>query len=241
VAGGALAAGTIVALAPWTIYASSREGQLVPVTTGSGSALFVGTYLPGHGNTFDLKRKLAAETRRKIPQARHISQPLAIPATYVLDAVAKRNPGLSHDASLRKEGLHNIEHYVTHDPIGWLGLMVNKVNRMWTRYARGGAMHTSWEIRVLHIIIVVAAFVGLVYGLWRTRNLVLAAILAILAWSTALHMLVISQGRYNLPLMPILVAGGVAGWLLARRRAGPPDAEEPPRVPAPPLEPAPAA
>jgi 4-amino-4-deoxy-L-arabinose transferase-like glycosyltransferase len=216
-AGGLLAAGALLILAPWTIYASARKHQLVPVTTGGGSALFVGTYLPGDGNTFNMKRELVAETRRREPQTRTIKNPLAIPAADVLDAVAKRNPRLSHDASLRKEGLANIKRYVLHDPLGWAGLMVRKLDRMWTRYARGGAMHTSWEIRVLHILIVIASFAGLLYGLWRTRSLVLGAILAIIAWSTALHMLVVAQGRYNLPLMPILVVGGVAGWLLARR------------------------
>ncbi|MCW3066010.1 MAG: hypothetical protein JWN32_3182 [Solirubrobacterales bacterium] len=233
-AGGALAAGAILALAPWTIYVSSRQHQLVPVTTGSGSALFVGTYLPGDGNTFQMKRKLVAETRRREPQDRTVKNPLAIPAADVLDAVAKRNPGLSHDASLRKEGLANIKRYVTNDPIGWLGLMVRKLDRMWTRYARGGAMHTSWEIRVLHVVIVIAAFSGLFYGLWRTRNLVLGAILAIVAWSTALHLLVVAQGRYNLPLMPILVVAGAAGWALARR--GPAIIEQWPTAPLPPPE-----
>ena len=218
-AGGALAVGAVLALLPWTIYASSHEHQFVPVTTGSGSALFVGTYLPGKGETFDMKRKLAAETRRRIKKARSISEPLRIPAAYVLDAVAKRNPRLSHDSSLRKEGLRNIKRYVLNDPIGWAGLMWAKFERMWTRYARGGAMHTSWQLRVLHILIVVASFGGLIFGLIRTRNVVLGAILAVIAWSTALHLLVVAQGRYNLPLMPILVTGGAAGWLLARRPA----------------------
>jgi dolichyl-phosphate-mannose-protein mannosyltransferase len=229
VAGGALAAGALLALLPWTIYASSRQHQLVPVTTGGGSALFVGTYLPGKGETFDMKRKLAGETRRRVKKARNIAEPLNIPAAYVLEAVAKRNPRLSHDSSLRKEGLRNIKRYVLHDPIGWAGLMWDKIERMWTRYARGGAMHTSWELRVLHILIVIASFGGLIYGLIRTRNVVLGAILAIIAWSTALHLLVVAQGRYNLPLMPILVTGGVAGWLLARR----PAAASPPDGPAP--------
>jgi hypothetical protein len=114
--------------------------------------------------------------------------------------------------------------------------MVRKLDRMWTRYARGGAMHTSWEIRVLHILIVLAAFSGLFYGLWRTRSLVLGAIVAIIAWSTALHMLVVAQGRYNLPLMPILVVGGAAGWLLARRDAA--VADPPAEGPVPPSGPA---
>jgi len=50
-------------------------------------------------------------------------------------------------------------------------------------------------------------------------------ILAAVLVSTAVHMLVVSQARYNLPLMPALLAGGVAGWVMflrgqGRRRAG---------------------
>jgi len=56
------------------------------------------------------------------------------------------------------------------------------------------------------------------------RSPVLAAILLVVLYSTALHTLVVSQARYNLPLMPALLAGGVAGWFLfarGRRRQAP--------------------
>jgi hypothetical protein len=45
---------------------------------------------------------------------------------------------------------------------------------------------------------------------------------------------VVSQARYNLPLMPALIAGGVAGWFqfargrLRRRPLAPPAGEGPP-------------
>jgi hypothetical protein len=51
----------------------------------------------------------------------------------------------------------------------------------------------------------------------------LACILATALTSTAVHMLVVSQARYNLPLMPSLLAGGLAGWVMFVR--GPPRGE----------------
>ena len=96
-------------------------------------------------------------------------------------------------------------------------MMLNKVQRMWSRYARGGARHTSPFIRGWHILIVLLAFAGLVLGIARRRSLLLATILAAALTSTAIHMLVVSQARYNLPLMPALLAGGVAGWVMFLR------------------------
>ena len=54
-------------------------------------------------------------------------------------------------------------------------------------------------------------------GTVRRRSLLLASILAAALTSTAIHTLVVSQARYNLPLMPALLAGGVAGWVMFLR------------------------
>ena len=43
-------------------------------------------------------------------------------------------------------------------------MMLNKVQRMWSRYARGGARHTTWKIRVPHIVLVLLATAGLLIG-----------------------------------------------------------------------------
>ena len=154
---------------------------------------------------------------------------MAIDAADFLALIAARHPGLPRDEAVSREARHNIVHYSTTDPLGFAGMMVNKVQRMWSRYARGGARHTSWEIRAWHILLVLPAFAGQVAGLWRSRSPVLAAILLVALYSTALHTLVVSQARYNLPLMPAVIAGGVAGWFLfvrGRRRPEAPPAEE---------------
>jgi MFS family permease len=216
--GALVAGGAALAMAPWVIAASARAGHFVPITQGSASALFVGTYLPGDGTTVGMKRALAPELKKQRPALRGRGA-MAIDAADFLALIAARHPGLPRDEAVSREARHNIVHYSTTDPLGFAGMMVNKVQRMWSRYARGGARHTSWEIRVWHILLVLAAVAGLVAGLWRSRSPVLAAILLVALYSTALHTLVVSQARYNLPLMPAMIAGGVAGWFLFARSA----------------------
>jgi 4-amino-4-deoxy-L-arabinose transferase-like glycosyltransferase len=213
---GVLAAGTLLAMVPWVVYASQRAGKLVPVTRASGPPLFVGTFLPGHGNTVGMKRALVGRVRRFRPQYR-TTAPFNIPASAYMDLIAARHPTLPHDEAIRREARHNLRKYALGDPPAFAWMMLGKVGRMWSRYARGGARHTSPWIRGWHIALVLACLAGLVAGLWRSRSAVLAAVLVALLYSTALHTLVVAQARYNLPLMPALIGAGVAGWGLWRR------------------------
>jgi CHASE2 domain-containing sensor protein len=117
----------------------------------------------------------------------------------------------------------------------------NKAKRMWFFYYRGGGVHyISSLMRVWQVLLVLAGGLGLLVGVVRRRDPVLAAILLTLAFSTAIHTIVVSQARYNLPLMPALIAAGLAGWWLALRRRPEPEPQTEP-LPAQPPEPVPAA
>jgi hypothetical protein len=226
--GGVILAGALLAIAPWSVYASQRAGELVPVTRGSASALFVGTYLPGDGTTVGMKRSLGAAAKRRNPKLRGRAD-FDLEARSVLAVVADRHPDLEFNRAVALEARKNISRYVREDPVGYAGMMLNKVQRMWSRYARGGARHTTWTIRAPHIALVLLALAGLLLGVLRRRSLLLACILAAALTSTAVHMLVVSQARYNLPLMPALLAGGLAGWVLFLRgqRSAAPAAPDP--------------
>jgi hypothetical protein len=212
--GALVAGGALLVLAPWTGYASSREGSLVPVTTGGGSALFVGTYLPGDGHTVGMKRALGEAARRRDPRLRGVPD-FELPAQSVLAVVAARRPELPFEEAVAREGRENLVRYGLRRPVAFAGMMLEKgVVRMWSRYARGGARHTSWAIRAWHVVLVLGALAGQVAGLLARRDRTLAAILATVLCATAIHMVVVAQARYNLPLMPALLAGGAAGWFL---------------------------
>jgi hypothetical protein len=219
VTAGALAVGAAVAVLPWSAYASQRAGSFVPVTQGSAAPLFVGTYLPGGGHTVGMKRALEKEVKAFRPELREIGA-FDIPAGNYMDMIAQRHPELPKDAAIRKEARKNIDEYAFGQPLRFAEMMGDKVQRMWTRYARGGARPTSWWIRGWHIALVLAAFAGIVAAIVRLRSVPLMVVLAIALYSTALHMLVVSQARYNLPLMPGLLAGGAAAWFLLLRARG---------------------
>jgi 4-amino-4-deoxy-L-arabinose transferase-like glycosyltransferase len=205
-----------IVVLPWTIYATGKAEKLVPVTTGGGSALFVGTFLPGNGSTFDMKFALKDEIVRRHPKyaPRHYTK---IPASVVLDDVAARYPGLERDAALSKAARENLREYALGDPISFGQMMAFKAAKMWTRYARGGFDKTQTQWTVLHILIVVLAGLGIVWGVVRRRDPAVASIGLGILIATGVHTLAVAHGRYNLPLMPILIVGGCAGWTWAIR------------------------
>jgi 4-amino-4-deoxy-L-arabinose transferase-like glycosyltransferase len=212
---GCLVAGALVLMIPWSIIASSQEDKFVPVTTGSGPALYVGTYLPGKGGTGGLKQ----DCKRTHPPGDTTCER----AKRILDEVAARHPELDRSDALSKEARENLTKYPFEEPFEFGKLMLEKVRRMWLQYAHGGGRDTKDSILYIHGALVMLALAGLLLGLWRTRHGVLAFFLLVILEATALHTLATSYPRYALPLLPALVATGIAG--ISRWRS----AEEPRR------------
>jgi 4-amino-4-deoxy-L-arabinose transferase-like glycosyltransferase len=237
----ALLAGTaIVVLAPWTIYASSEEGRFIPVTKGSAAALFVGTYLPGGGTTIGMKEHLEPRLRAKHPEYAGLKT-YKIPAADALELFAAKHPDLPRDVALNQEAKKNLIHYSTTQPVAFAKMQWAKAKRMWFFYYRGGGVHyISTAMRIWQVVLVLAAGLGLLAGLIRRRDGLLGAALLTIAFSTAIHTIVVSQARYNVPLMPLLIATGVAGWFLALRRPATVPAAEAPTAELRPVAPAPA-
>jgi 4-amino-4-deoxy-L-arabinose transferase-like glycosyltransferase len=215
---GMVAIAAAVVLAPWTIYASREEGRFIPVTKGSAAALFVGTYLPGGGTTIGMKEQLEGELRRRHPEYRD-TKTYKIPAEYALEIFAAKHPDLPRDQALQKEARRNLIHYSTSQPLDFARMQWAKAKRMWFFYYRGGGVHyISTPMRIWQVVLVLAGGLGLLAGLIRRRDPLLGAVLIAILFSTLIHTIVVSQARYNVPLMPSLIAAGVAGWFLAVRR-----------------------
>ena len=108
-------------IVPWTLHVSNAEGRFVPISTGGGKALFIGTYLPGNGLHLDVKRELLRqfEGREDIP-ATELSR---ISMTPLLNRVASEYPDLERDAALQKIGRENAERYLTEQPLDFAGMV----------------------------------------------------------------------------------------------------------------------
>lgn len=213
----AMVAGILVALAPWSAYASLQAGKLVPVSSGGASNLYVGTYLPGEGTMFGLKREWAADVGRHFP---HLAgEPFwRLPQQRVIDVVAARRPDLDREAALRAAAMENVRDHVLGDPVGFTGMAADKVWRLWGNYTVGTYRnHRGW-ITGWHLLLVALSFAGLAAALVRgPRRAEIAAVAVVVAYVTAVNVVLVSEARHSLPIMPVLVAGGLAGLALALR------------------------
>ena len=218
-AAAALAAGCLLLAAPWSWYASRQAHAPTLVSSGGASNLFVGTYLPGDGRMFGLKRELVGEVRAANPELRGV-RAANLPQTEVIGTVAARRPELSREAALRAEALENLDRYALGDPVAFAGMMASKVGRLWLGYTVGTQGNRRAWITAVHLALVLAGAAGLAAGLWRRRDPALILFAIIVLYVTVLNAVLVSEARHNLTVMPVLLVGGAAGWaLVARPRA----------------------
>jgi 4-amino-4-deoxy-L-arabinose transferase-like glycosyltransferase len=221
--GSAMLLASAAIIGPWSLYASSSTGSIVPVTDGGESTLFIATYLPGHGTLFGMKHALAAETRRRFPQVRH--QPVGtIPASTFLAAVAARRPGLTQAAAMRHAVTDNLRRYALGRPGAFGSMLAAKLARMWGGYDHGTHHRVIASTLWIHRVIVILALAGILAGLCLSRSAALGLVVLALLVTTALDVFFVAEPRHAIRLLPGLVGAGAAGWWRAvssspRRRA----------------------
>jgi 4-amino-4-deoxy-L-arabinose transferase-like glycosyltransferase len=215
-AGAVMAAAFAAPIAPWAIHVSNEVGRFVPVTTGAGKALFIGSYLPGDGIHDRVKIELMERYlgMRDITPEQRASQPME----PLLDRVAAKYPDLPRDAALNRIGRENLSRYVREDPLGVAGMMLDKMRWMWR--GSSGAMLSPAAV-VLQVAILVFAVVGLGLLAWRRRfeALLLGGLILGL---TVFSGVVLAAPRRNLALMPLvmtLASTGLVGVVAYARAA----------------------
>ena len=191
---------------------SNAEGRFVPISTGGGKALFIGTYLPGNGLHLDVKRELLRrfEGRENIP-ATELSR---ISMTPLLNRVASRYPDLERDAALQKIGRENARRYLTEQPLDFAGMVAGK---MWHMWHGSGAAGRSTYGTIYQFTVLALGLAGLVLLAVRRRwEFFLLA--ALLVGVTVVGGLLLAGTRRNVTLMPLVMAlAGMTVFVLAQR------------------------
>jgi len=153
----------ILPILPWTIRNVVVLDRVVPISTGGGKALYVGTYLPADGEYQRVKEELV---KRYLPSPfPYSSEELdEIDPTPLFDEVArevqKEHPELTRDEALGKAGKENFDKYFGEDPWGYAAMTARKVGRMWSSGV-GEAM-SSGAGRAVQILLVALGLAGFV-------------------------------------------------------------------------------
>jgi hypothetical protein len=227
--GGVYLGAILVVLAPWLVYAAHKEGRFVPITTAGPDAFFIGSYLPGKGELVPTEEKLAGEVCRHFPEdCGRYWQKSSAPLFRLIMA---RDPGASENAAVQKANLENINKYALGQPFAFLGMLWSKFWKMWsTVWSGGNGTYRADTSPLQHHLYLLLGVLGLLGGALLTRRWELITSVAVLLSISGLATLFNDQPRYNVSLMPLLLAYGSAGlWLslrwaqrrLALRSAGP--------------------
>jgi MYXO-CTERM domain-containing protein len=189
-----------IPIVPWTLHVSSAEGRFVPISTGGGKALFIGTYLPGNGLHLDVKRELLRRFEgRENVRASELSR---TPMQPLLDRVASRYPDLERDAALQRIGRENAERYLTGQPLDFASMVAGK---MWHMWHGSGAAGRSTYGTIFHFTVLVLGLAGLALLALRRRYEVLL-LAALLLGITVVGGLLLAGTRRNVALMPLVMA-----------------------------------
>jgi hypothetical protein len=203
------AAVLLVALAlpiiPWTIRNVVVLDRVVPISTGGGKALYVGTYLPADGEYQRVKADLA---QKYLPSTfGYTSEELdEIDPAPLFDEVARKvqreHPDLTRDEALGKAGKENFSKYFGEDPGGYLAMTARKIGRMWSSGV-GEAM-SSTAGRVVQIALVLLGLAGFVLLALRRRWWELLVLATPIVLVTAVGAVSLAAPRRNEVLMTLV-------------------------------------
>jgi 4-amino-4-deoxy-L-arabinose transferase-like glycosyltransferase len=156
----------LLPIVPWTIRNIVVLERLVPISTGGGKALYVGTFYPADGEYQRVKAILyQRETGKSLPpQSQELNE---VDPTPLFNKVADRYPELARDSALGKIGKQNFSKWFGEDPVGYAEMTVRKVGRMWSSGV-GEFMSTTFG-RVLQVLLVLLGIAGLVLLGFRRR------------------------------------------------------------------------
>jgi hypothetical protein len=159
----------VLPILPWTIRNYVVLDRVVPISTGGGKALYVGTYLPADGEYQRVKALLVKryQHRELAPNSEALNEVNPTPLfNRVAEEEMSKDPGLTRDQALGKIGKENLSKYFGEDPVGYLAMSARKVGRMWSSGV-GEAMSTTAG-RVVQILLVLLGIAGFVLlALWR--------------------------------------------------------------------------
>jgi hypothetical protein len=207
----AMAAALVIPIVPWTIHNIVTLDRAVPISTGGGKALYVGTLLPADGEYEQAKALLLKRYQHRDlePGSEALQK---VNPTPLFSRVAARYPNLPRDQALGKIGKEDFSNYFSEDPRAYAEMTVRKVWRMWS--AGVGEAMSGTPGRVIQVLIVALGLGGLILLGTRRRWWDLVAMAIPIVLVTVVGAATLAASRRNEVLMTLVfpLVGLTMAW-----------------------------
>ena len=202
VAAAVLVAAFLVPIVPWTVRNATVLDRFVPISTGGGKALYVGSYLPADGDYQRVKAALVQrfEGRSLEPGSPQLDR---VNPTPLFDRVAARYPDLPRDSALGRIGRDQLFDYLGDRPFDYLAMLVRKTGRMWDQGV--GATMDSTLGRLAQRLIVLLGLCGLGSLAWRRQWWELVVFAVPIVAVTGIGAISLASPRRNEVLMALVI------------------------------------
>jgi 4-amino-4-deoxy-L-arabinose transferase-like glycosyltransferase len=209
-----LLAGFLVPIVPWTVHNLISLDRFVPISTGGGKALYVGTSLSADGDYQRVKAELVEryQGRSLEPGSAQLDR---INPTPLFNRVAGRYPDLNRDAALGKAGRKQLSEDLRDHTFAYLGMLARKAGRMWDQ----GVAMTGVAGRAAQLLLVAFGLGGLAALAWRRRWWEVAVYVIPIGLITAIGAVSLASTRRNEVLMTLVIPLAAAGLVWACQSA----------------------
>jgi Dolichyl-phosphate-mannose-protein mannosyltransferase len=206
----------LLPIIPWTIHNLVTLDRFVPISTGGGKALFIGTYMPADGDGPRLREELLEanpDLRQQLADA-----PLSTKLDTLLTVIAaRRHPGVPTDVALARMGRDNLDANLSDDPLAFAGMLGRKTWRAWREGPRAIMHSDGWK--AAQKMLAALALLGLL-ALAVARRWEAIPVALLLLVVTATSALLIASPRRVIVILPVIaaLAGTALAWLVRRGR-----------------------
>lgn len=188
-------------LIPWTIHNYVVLDRFVPLSTGGGKALYVGSNLPADG---DYQRTKALLVKQYLGRDLEPNSPALdrINPVPLFNRVADRYSGLDRDAALGKIGKKQLRDDIEHHTFDYIGMTARKAGRLWSTGV--GPVMATTAGRVLQYLLLALGIAGFAWLCMRRRWEAIAFAIPIVG-ITGIGALSLASNRRNEILMTLVI------------------------------------
>jgi|ERR1700722_16352366 len=201
-----------LALSPWIVRNYSLTGKFIPTATVLGVSAHAGQYVNTHLTTAD---SWALVDREGARERRRIAEELGYRFKDVTNAYYQDFYSSSDEVKFSNYLFKGVLAEYWRSPMMFVKCVSSNCFNLWFRGKTGNSTTLNMIVQLPYLIL---AVLGLVLTVRNRQIKIIAPLLLLLIYIAGVHVVILAQARYSVPLVPFLSILASVSLVAAQRR-----------------------